>query len=74
MMKLRFDTERSNLEDMPSHDRKSLFEVLELYADGAVQMVNKQWTGFEINDNFVNQTYLEEAKKDELAIYDYLSR
>ncbi|KAA3615363.1 MAG: hypothetical protein DWQ05_13480 [Calditrichaeota bacterium] len=52
--KLRFDKERSNLEDMPIYIRKPLFDILSHYADGAVQKVNHSWLEFKINDTFIN--------------------
>jgi len=41
--KLRFDQERSNLEDIPAHIRKKIFDILIQYADGAVQRKNHKW-------------------------------
>ncbi len=53
--KLRFDKERSNLEDLPVYIRKPLFDILSEYASGAVIRKDKRWTEFEINDEFLNQ-------------------
>ena len=55
IMKLRFDQERSNLEDLPKYIRKPLFNILGQYADGVVKRINKQWVGIEINDDFINE-------------------
>ncbi|MCJ7801491.1 MAG: hypothetical protein MUP82_03935 [Candidatus Marinimicrobia bacterium] len=55
IMKLRFDQERSNLEDLPKYIRKPLFEILSLHVDGAVKRINNKWTDIEINDNFINE-------------------
>lgn len=54
--KLRFDTERSNLEDLPQYIRKPLFDKLIKYADGAVKRADHQWIDFKINDAFLNTT------------------
>lgn len=55
IMKLRFDQERSKLEDMPGYIRKPLFEILKQYADGAVKRTNNRWVAFEMNDDFLNE-------------------
>ena len=54
IMKLRFDAERSNLEDMPPHIRKPLFDILRRYADGATQRIDTKWTDVDFNDTFIN--------------------
>ena len=51
IMKLRFDKERSNLEDMPKYVRVPLFSILNEYADGAVKRIDGKWVETEINDN-----------------------
>ena len=56
IMKLRFDQERSNLEDLPKHVRKSLFDILGQYSEGAVRRINNQWVDIEITDGFLNDT------------------
>lgn len=56
IVKLRFDPERSNLEDMPMHIRKPLFKILESYSDGAVKRENKQWIDINNMDNFLKET------------------
>jgi hypothetical protein len=56
IMKLRFDHERSNLEDMPKYVRKPLFNILSRYADGAVERADNKWIGIELNDDFLNKT------------------
>jgi len=55
IMKLRFDQERSNLEDIPSHIRKSLFAILNEYADGTVKRINNRWVEQTMDDNFLNE-------------------
>lgn len=52
--KLRFDNERSNLEDMPVYIRKPLFDILYNYADGAVKRMNNRWVDINIDEEFLN--------------------
>lgn len=66
IMKLRFDNERSTLEDIPKYIRKPLFDILRNYSDGAVQRQNNKWIDIEIDDEFLNKTnykYDEKNKK-----------
>jgi len=56
IMKLRFDQERSNLEDMPEWVRKPLFSILHQYTDGAVERADNKWGTIEIDDNFLYRT------------------
>ncbi len=56
ILKLRFDQERSNLEDLPQHVREPLFSILRLYADGAVQRVNNQWVDVDLEGGFLKHT------------------
>ena len=46
IMKLRFDNERSTLNDVPLNLYKPLLKIYLEYADGAVQRQNKQWKEF----------------------------
>ena len=46
IMKLRFDNERSTLNDVPLKLYKLLLKIYLEYADGAVQRQNKQWKEF----------------------------
>jgi predicted PP-loop superfamily ATPase len=55
IMKLRFDLERSNLEDLPKHIRKPLFAILSQYSEGAVKRINNRWVDIEINDDYLNE-------------------
>lgn len=65
VMKIRFDNERSNLEDLPNHVRKPLFDIFSEYANGAVEMSDKYWQPIEINKQFLNQKpYKFHATKD----------
>ncbi|MFC2098465.1 hypothetical protein ACFLTA_06405 [Bacteroidota bacterium] len=56
ILKLRFDPERSKLQDIPSHIRKPLFEILSKYANGAVTREDKHWIDISINDDFLTET------------------
>lgn len=56
IMKLRFDQERSNLEDLPQYIRKPLFAILSQYADGMVIRKDKRWVDFTMDDDFLNST------------------
>ena len=53
--KLRFDKERSNLEDLPEHIRKPLFTILAQYADGAVKRENRRWIDVKMDEEFLNE-------------------
>lgn len=52
--KLRFDGERSKLEDIPKYIRRPLFDIISKYADGVVQRINHQWVDVKINKQFLN--------------------
>lgn len=54
IMKLRFDKERSNLEDLPKYIRKQLFNILTQYANGTVQKVDNQWNEVQITEAWLN--------------------
>jgi hypothetical protein len=56
ILKLRFDNERSTLEDLPLHIRKPLFAILGAYANGAVARQEKKWVEIEINNDFLTET------------------
>ena len=53
IMKLRIDRERSNLEDMPRHVRKAVFDILDSYADGAVVREDGKWKKVALSDAFL---------------------
>ena len=53
VMQLRFDNERSTLEDMPEHLRKPLFSILSKYSDGVVIKKDKQWVHQELSKAFL---------------------
>ncbi len=62
VMQLRFDNERSNLEDLPLHVRKPLFKILSQYSNFAVIKKEQQWEALELTDKFLN---LKKYKYDE---------
>jgi len=51
--RLRFDTERSTLSDMPVNIRRPLFDIFCIYADGAVQRKEHRWIDIELDDTFL---------------------
>lgn len=55
IMKLRFDNEKSNLEDMPVNIRERLFDILTQYSDGAVVRKDNRWVDMEITSDFINE-------------------
>lgn len=66
IMKLRFDNERSTLNDVPLQLYKPLLKIYLLYADGAVQRQNKQWVDYNPLSNLVRSS----AYPFEVAIGD----
>jgi hypothetical protein len=56
IMKLRFDKERSNMEDLPVEIRKNLFAIFSEYSDGVAKMEKNKWVdgdlGVELNKNY----------------------
>ncbi|MFC2117141.1 hypothetical protein ACFLTI_09770 [Bacteroidota bacterium] len=62
IMKLRFDEERSNLQDMPQNIRKPLFDILNKYSEGAVIRKNNQWMDINLDEDFI---FIEKYRLDE---------
>jgi creatinine amidohydrolase/Fe(II)-dependent formamide hydrolase-like protein/7-cyano-7-deazaguanine synthase in queuosine biosynthesis len=62
--KLRFDNERSTLNDLPQKLYKSLLEIYLHYADGSVQRQNKKWIEF----NALSELTISSAYPFELAM------
>lgn len=56
IMKLRFDNERSTLNDLPLKLYKPLIEIYLQYAEGAVQRQNKQWKEFSASSSLVQSS------------------
>ena len=58
IMKLRFDPERSRLEEIPVELRIPLFRLCLKHADGAVKKINREWVGFDLlNDAGIYTPY-----------------
>ena len=57
IMQLRFDRERSNLEDMPKYIRVPLFRIFTKYSDAAVQFKERKWQTFVFDEEQVNRPY-----------------
>ena len=53
ILKLRFDQERSKLEDLPKHIRKPLFNILSQYASSSTKRIHNQWIDFELSDDIL---------------------
>ena len=64
IMKLRFDNERSQLEDLPKYVRNHLFSVYSQYAEGAMKMINKKWQPTDLNE-ILSQNHLYKPLKNE---------
>lgn len=56
IMKLRFDAERSRLEDLPVPVRKPLFHILQQYSDGCVHRKPGGWEPFYLSDEILERT------------------
>ena len=63
MVKLRFDNERSLLSDLPQHIRKPLFSILSKYSDGAVQLLDRKWHTFIMEDGALESAYFLSEEK-----------
>jgi hypothetical protein len=50
IMKIRFNKERSNIEDIPTHLRKALYDIYYQYTDGIVKLENKKQINLNITD------------------------
>ncbi|MDX1470350.1 MAG: hypothetical protein R3213_02545, partial [Flavobacteriaceae bacterium] len=46
IMKLRFDKERSNLEDLPEFIRKPIIKIYQKYSDGSVKLTDRKWIDY----------------------------
>lgn len=55
VMQLRFDQERSTLEDLPAHVRQPLFNILSPYSDGAVLKQDQDWAPIALDASFLQQ-------------------
>ncbi|TDQ32292.1 hypothetical protein [Zeaxanthinibacter enoshimensis] len=50
IVKLRFDNERSNLRDLPKYVRRPLFDILGKYSGGSVQLRERKWHTFALEN------------------------
>jgi hypothetical protein len=57
IVKLRFDRERSHLEDMPKYIRGPLFRIFQQYSEGAVQLKDGKWHTFVFDGEQLNIPY-----------------
>jgi len=57
IVKLRFDNERSMMSDLPKHIRRPLFEILSNYSDGAVQLRDRKWSTFALQNEDYDTPY-----------------
>lgn len=55
ILKLRFDRERSRLEDLPGPVRIPLFRILETAATGSVQKTNRVWKPINLTDSVLTE-------------------
>jgi len=55
ILQLRFDAERSRLDDLPVHVRKPLFHILQKYSNGSVRRVSGGWKPFCLSDEILEQ-------------------
>jgi hypothetical protein len=46
VLKLRFDAERSSLDDVPEELRRPLLEILLQHCDGAIKRIDRKWVDF----------------------------
>ena len=49
-MNLRFDQERSRLDDLPAHILEPLFKIYESYAKGTVEREDRKWKPTNFSD------------------------
>ncbi|MEO9804732.1 MAG: creatininase family protein [Reichenbachiella sp.] len=69
ILKLRFDSERSVLTDMPSEIRKSLIQLLLEYSEGAVRYKDRKWEEIDIlNSERMNDSYPFEVKQQNTEV------
>ncbi|MDX1478862.1 MAG: hypothetical protein R3301_14210, partial [Saprospiraceae bacterium] len=65
IMCLRFDRQRSLVEDLPETVRKPLFGILKQYADGAVEHRDGQWHPCALDDTMLSKPYIIAATEHE---------
>ncbi len=57
IMGLRFDNERSMMEDMPIYIRKHLMSILSYYAQNIFKINNRKWTEYTLTEHDYNVPY-----------------
>ncbi len=57
IVSLRFDRERSSLQDIPVHIRKPLLEIYQKYSEDCVRLHDRKWHTFTPDKDFLNQPY-----------------
>jgi hypothetical protein len=57
IVQLRFDRERSHLEDLPNYIREPLFRIFTQYSDGALQRKDRKWHTFVLDEEQLNIPY-----------------
>ncbi|NER09090.1 hypothetical protein SAMN06265375_1011426 [Muriicola jejuensis] len=57
IVSLRFDRERSKLEDLPLHIREPLLEIYTKYSEGCVRLHDRKWHTFTPDKAFLDQPY-----------------
>jgi hypothetical protein len=62
--KLRFDSERSQVADLPKHIRRPLFEILAEGAEGAVMLKDRKWIDLEIDEAFLSAPHFLSATEE----------
>lgn len=55
--KARFDNERSVFTDLPEYIRKPLFDIISAYTEGQVQLIDRKWHTFAINQEHYKEPY-----------------
>ena len=56
ILKLRFDAQRSRIEDLPVPVRRPLFHILQQYADGCVRRIPGGWEPYHLTDEILDKT------------------
>ena len=65
IMKLRFDPERSRLEEIPVELRQPLYRLFLKHAEGAVKKFNREWAEFDLlNGNDIDTPYTFETREE----------
>ena len=63
ILQLRFDKERSTMNDLPPYIRKPLFSILMQYSDGSLELIDRKWHTFTLDEAYLNRPYILTGKK-----------